>query len=529
MRKPEHLRFPASWWSWFFGATIVASAFVAFGPALQGGFIWDDHMHVTRPELRSLSGLWRIWFEVGATLQYYPFLHTAFWIEHKLWGDATLGYHLLNFLLHLTNGFLVARILRSLSVPGAGLAAALFVLHPVQVESVAWISEQKNVLSGLFYLGSTLAYLRFDERRRAGAYGAALGLFICALMSKTVTATLSGALLVMVWLRRGELSWRRDVLPTVPFFLLGASSGLFTAWWELRINHSMGSEFQFSVVQRLLLAGRAIWFHVGKLWWPADLSFMYARWDLDSSRPWPYLFPLSAVGLAVVFWAMRHRTRGPLAALLFFVGTLFPTLGFFNLYTFRYALVANHYQYLASLGLMSLFAATVSQTRLWKGPRAQKVDALAAGVLLLALGALTWRQSATFRSADQVWLDTLAKTPSCWLAYNNLATSFARQGRVDEATSYLRKAIRLKSNDEEMQSNLGVMLARQGRVDEAIAHFREALRINPVCANAHYNWGVTLAENQKTEEAIAHYREALRIRPTMREARNSLDIALARQ
>lgn len=526
VREPEHAR-PTTWRSWLFGAVLVAVAFIAFGPALHGGFIWDDHMHITRPGLRTLSGLHRIWFDIGATLQYYPLLHTAFWIEHRLWGDATVGYHVVNLLLHLTSAFLVVRILRRLSLPGAWLTAAIFVLHPVQVESVAWISEQKNTLSGVFYLGAVLVYLRFDETRRAGTYLMALGLFICALLSKTVTATLSGALLVMLWWRRGELSWRRDVLPTVPFFVLGAGSGLITVWWELQINHSVGSDFQFSTVQRLLLAGRALCFHMGKLCWPARLSFMYARWNLDASSPWPYLFLLAVVGLATATWALRRQTRGPLAALLFFVGTLFPTLGFFNLYTFRYALVANHYQYLASLGLMTLFAAGVARARLGLGPGLRKIPELAAGILLLVLATLTWRQSGVFRSSDQVWIDTLDKTPGCWVAYNNLATSLAEQGQREKAFLYVGEAARLKPDDDEIQNNLGVMLATRGRVEEAIAHFREALDLNPRCAKAHYNLGLALAGKHETQEAIAHYREALKISPNMREARHSLEVELA--
>lgn len=526
VREPEHAR-PTTWRSWLLGAALVAVAFIAFGPALHGGFIWDDHMHITRPELRSLSGLHRIWFDIGATLQYYPLLHTAFWIEHRLWGDATVGYHVVNLLLHLTSAFLVVRILRRLSVPGAWLTAAIFVLHPVQVESVAWISEQKNTLSGVFGLGAALAYLRFDETRRAGTYLMALGLFICALLSKTVTATLSGALLVMLWWRRGELSWRRDVLPTAPFFVLGAGSGLITAWWELQINRSVGPDFQFSTVQRLLLAGRALCFHMGKLCWPTRLSFMYARWKLDASSPWPYLFLLAVAGLAAATWALRRQTRAPLAALLFFVGTLFPTLGFFNLYTFRYALVANHYQYLASLGLMTLFAAGVARARLGPGPGVRKLTELAAGILLLVLATLTWRQSGVFRSSDQVWIDTLDKTPGCWVAYNNLAASLAEQGQREKAFLYVVEAARLKPDDVEIQNNLGVMLAARGRVEEAIAHFREALDLNPRCAKAHYNLGLALAGKHETQEAIVHYREALRIRPNMREARHSLEVAMA--
>ena len=190
---------------------------VAYYPAWHGGLLWDDDAHITRVDLRSFEGLWRIWFDVGATQQYYPVTHSAFWVLYRLFGDATLGYHLVNISLHATSAFLFAVILRRLAVPGAVLAAFIFALHPVHVESVAWITELKNTLSGVFYLGAALAYLRFDADRRRQSYALALVLFALALLSKTVTATLPAALLVVFWWQRGALRWRQDVLPLAPF------------------------------------------------------------------------------------------------------------------------------------------------------------------------------------------------------------------------------------------------------------------------------------------------------------------------
>ena len=193
---------------WLLAVALLAVVFLVYQPAWHGGFVWDDDDHVTRPELRSWHGLYRIWFDVGATLQYYPLLHSVFWIEHVLWGDATLGYHLVNISLHALAALLVALLLRRLAIPGAYLAAAIFALHPVHVESVAWITEQKNTLSAVFYLGAMLVYLRFDQTRKTAWYAGALGLFVLALLSKTVTGTLPGALLVIFWWQRGRLSWK---------------------------------------------------------------------------------------------------------------------------------------------------------------------------------------------------------------------------------------------------------------------------------------------------------------------------------
>jgi hypothetical protein len=262
---------------------LVAAVFLAYQPAWQGGFIWDDPEHVTRPQLQTWPGLWRIWSSLTATTQYYPLLHSAFWAEHKLWGDSPLGYHLLNILLHATAALMGAAVLRRLAVPGAYLAAAIFALHPVHVESVAWITEQKNTLSAVFYLGALLTYLRFDRTRTARWYLASLGLFLLALLSKTVTGTLPGAVLVIFWWRRGRLSWRRDVLPVLPFFLLAAAGATITAWWEVAVNRCVGPEYQFTPLERLLIAGRAVWFYGGKLCWPAGLTFIYPRWRIDPS------------------------------------------------------------------------------------------------------------------------------------------------------------------------------------------------------------------------------------------------------
>ena len=204
---------------------LLSAVLLVYQPAWQGGLIWDDDMHVTRPELRSWHGLYRIWFDVRGHAAVLSAAAQRFWVEHKLWGDATLGYHLVNIFLHATAALMVAMILRRLAIPGAYLAAAIFALHPVQVESVAWITEQKNTLSAVFYLGAALVYLRFDQTRKTAWYLAALGLFVLGLLSKTVTATLPAALLVIFWWQRGRLSWRRDVLPLVPFFRVGRGGG----------------------------------------------------------------------------------------------------------------------------------------------------------------------------------------------------------------------------------------------------------------------------------------------------------------
>ena len=234
------------------------------------------------------------------------------------------------------------------------LAALLFALHPVAVESVAWIAEQKNTLSAVLYFCAVLAYLRFDNRRRGAAYALATGLFLAALLTKTVTASLPAALLVVFWWRRGRLGWRRDVLPLLPWFAAGIAAGWVTARFEYTRIGAQGADFALSVAQRCLLAGRVFWFYLGKLLWPADLIFIYPRWTVDAAQVWQWLFPFGALALLLVLW--RGRRRGPLAAVLFFAGTLFPALGFVNVFPFLFSFVADHFQYLACAGILTLVA-----------------------------------------------------------------------------------------------------------------------------------------------------------------------------
>ena len=229
---------------WLFGLLLIVATVIAYLPAWNGQPIWDDNAHITAPWLRSGHGLVEIWSQLGATQQYYPLVHSVFWIEQKIWGDSVLGYHLVNILLHGFSAVVLLKILLRLQIPGAWLAAGLFALHPVQVESVAWISELKNTLSGFFFFWSILSYLNFDERRNRGSYIASLVLFLLGLMCKTVIAPLPAIILVVLWFKRGRLKPREDVVPLLPFFAVGIGAGLITAWVEHTLVGAQGAVFQ---------------------------------------------------------------------------------------------------------------------------------------------------------------------------------------------------------------------------------------------------------------------------------------------
>jgi protein O-mannosyl-transferase len=518
---------PRAWWDrdWLRAVLLVAVTLLAYAPAWFGEPVWDDDAHITRPELRSFSGLARIWVQPGATQQYYPLAFSAFWVQYKLWGDASLGYHLVNILLHSFCALLFLRILRRLEVPGAWLAAGIFALHPVHVESVAWITELKNTLSGALYLGSALAYLGFDRTRRKGLYALALGLFALGLLTKTAIAILPAGLLVVFWWKRGRLPWKRDVLPLIPFFVAGLAAGLVTVWAERKIFGAEGGEFDLSFLERCLVAGRAVWFHLGKLFWPANLAFMYRRWDINQTVWWQYLYPAAALVLVAGLWALRQRNRGPLAGLLIFAGTLFPALGFFNAYSFRYSFVNDHHQYLASLGIIALISASAAS---WKGRRLfsrRSTGGWLCLTLLAILGSLTWQRAGTFRNNEALWRDTLAKNPACWMAHHNWGFDLAAQGQLEAATEHYRAALRLYP-DAEAHLGLGAVLDAQGKTDEALAHYLAALEAKPNSADAHNNLSSLFVKRGDVQQALRHAAEAVRLKPDHAQAHFNLGNAL---
>jgi hypothetical protein len=372
----------------FFLAIALLTA-IAYMPAWHGAPVWDDDAHMTAEALRSADGLTRIWTELGATQQYYPLTHSLFWLQDQLWGQHTTGYHLVNILLHILSAGLVGLILTRLKAPAPWAVAAVFAVHPMQVESVAWISELKNTLSGTFALAACLVYLRFDERPTPRPYVIASTLFVCALLSKTVTAMVPVGLLAILWWQHGRLDVRRHVMPLAPWLAAGAASGLFTAWIERTVIGASGSAFDYSLIERGLIAGRALAFYATTLIWPAGLSFNYPRWTISSGAWWQFAFPLAVLVASVAAWHSRTRSRAPLAGLCWFAALLFPALGFFNVYPFRYSFVADHFQYLASLGLLTVLVGLLA-TRL---PRPLNNQAALAAVLALPLAFLTWQQS----------------------------------------------------------------------------------------------------------------------------------------
>ena len=521
-------RAPTSLNPWLFAAILILAVALSYSPAWNGKPVWDDEAYITSPDLRSIEGLAQIWIKPGATLQYYPLVYSAFWLEYKIWGSNVWPYHLLNILLHALSAFILWRILLRLKIPGAWLAAGIFALHPVQVESVAWISELKNMLSGLFVLSSALLYLKFDESRKRSEYAGALALFALALLSKTVIATVPAALLVIFWWKRGKLVWKKDVIPLLPFFALGIAAGVLTAWMEQTRVGAHGNEFALSFLDRWLIAGRAFWFYLAKLLWPTKLTFIYPRWHISQLIWWQYLFPISAFILLAVLWKLRNRWRGPLAALLIFGGILFPALGFLNVYPFIYSYVADHFQYIASIAVITLAAAgiTLLIDRFFtkSSPLIRFAFPMA---LLLGLGTLTWQQAHIYRDAETLYLATLHHNPDCWLAENNLVSIYLAKGKNDEALIHAEEALRLRPQDVQPHIAVGDVLLRKRQIAEAVAQYKKALTIQPDFPEAYSHLGSAYLLSGRYTDAITQYQKTLRLAPRSVAAHNNLAWLLA--
>jgi tetratricopeptide (TPR) repeat protein len=511
---------------WFLALVLVVITFAAYQPVRHAGFIWDDDAYVTQnPLLTAPDGLQRIWFSAHHQSQYFPLVFTTLRFERMLWGLHPVGYHFVNLLLHGLNALLLWVVLRKLAVPGSWLAAAIWAVHPVNVESVAWITELKNTQSTLFYLLALLAWMKFTARETGHPwrfYLLALVLQTLALFSKTTACTLPVALLLVLWLQKRPIGGRR-LIQVAPFLALGVAMGLLSVSWEAHLgNYGRDLHYPFHGLERLLIATHAVWFYVTKLVWPTKLAFSYPRWEIDRRDPLQYAGLIGCVAIALwLWWRRRALGRAPVAAVVFFVASLSPLLGFIPLYTFRYAFVADHYQYVASIGLIALFAAAVS-SRADTCQLGRTRQCALSVLLLFALGTLTWRQAHIYRDVETLWRDTLAKHPDVWLAHNNLGNVFLQEGKISDAIGHYEQALRSQPDFIEAHNGLGNALFRQGRFPEAIEHWQQALRINPDYLDAHLNLGAALRQAGKSEEAIAHYEQALRIKPDFAEAHNNL-------
>jgi tetratricopeptide (TPR) repeat protein len=597
---------------------------VAYQPVWHAGFIWDDDDHLTaNPAMTAPHGLRMIWSSLAVS-RYYPLTLTSFWFQRRLWGLSPRPYHLVNVALHAVNGVLLYFVLRRLRIRAAWLAAMLWVLHPVNVESAAWVTELKNTQSGALFFLAVLCFLRSerpaageksagDSRRYTGLLGIppyktagecgwyALSLVcgLAAMLSKPSTVILPVALLLCVWWERGGRGdgnsdresragrgagatngggcagdsarynaadepaarpyqrqyncagdsvddtragsarytsrkrggWRwADLRRIAPFLVLALGMSAVTVI-EQHGNVLRGgtTEWKLSMAERLVIATKAVWFYAGKVFWPAPLMFVYAHWTVEAGSLSSWAAPAGLIVVGIVLWRRRETwVRAALFGIGFFVAALSPVLAFFDVYYFRFSYVADHFQYLASIGLIAVVASGVAVVCDRAGRPGRQIGAVAGPIILLSLAALTWRQARIYRDSETLWRDTLAKNPRCWLAASNLGYELMEQGRLPEAKERCEQALQIKPDNCRAHDNLGAVLIKLGRLQEAMGQCNQALQIDPQDAEAHYDLGMALVQLGRLPEAIAHYGQALRVKPDDAEVHNNLALALAR-
>jgi Flp pilus assembly protein TadD len=473
---------------------LAALVFVAFFPSLTGGWLWDDDDNITRRAVvQRFSGIADIWTRPRSTQQFYPLTHTSFWLEWQLFGGRPIYFHALNLVLHACTAVVCWRILRLVIQRGAWLAAALWAVHPIQVESVAWITERKNVLAGVFASLAVWTYVRGvaatptkDETssegpKRASRSGilAASGCFVLALTAKSAVAPLPMAMLAAGELRRRRLTagkanrhaLLRDAWRLMPLFALGLGAAMVTAHLENASVGAGGPEFDWPPVRRLLVACHALWFYPQKLLVPFPLSFEYPMWDVSPSHAVPWFYVLATAVAVSVFWLARTKIpSGMHAAVLTYVALMGPALSIVNVYFMRYAYAQDHFQYFACAPLLALVAWTVLRVA---GPR-PVVSAVATALVLGLAVTASAKRSFVFRSNDAVFTDAIAVNPDGWHAYAVLAHDAKERGDTASLVTYLEHVTRNRPSDPVFQDALGMALIQAGRRRDAIDPLRRA-------------------------------------------------------
>jgi tetratricopeptide (TPR) repeat protein len=508
---------------------LVAATVVAYLPALHGGFIWDDDIHIWKnPSVRSPAGLWEIWFKHGATPQFYPLTFTFFWVEYQLWGTATFGYHLVTLLLHGVVAVLLWQVLKSLKVRGALFAGAIFALHPVNVMSAAWLTELKNTLSATLALGAGWMYLRFacvgvyEEVGKARPesskpdwfpYISSLALFQIALLAKTAVSFLPLSLfLVLWWQRKGAR--RRDVLGLLPMFGIAVLMAMVTSGLERHEVGAAGDEFDVTFLDRVLVSGRSFWFYLGKLFFPHRLTFIYERWKVDSSDWRQYLYPAATISVLVGAWSLRKRIgRGVFVGLMHFYISTSMLILFLVLYMTRYSFVSDHWQYFGCMGVIAVFASGVTTAFDALKPKVRLLGPAVSAALLLMLGALTLGQCGMYKDIETLWRTTIARNPRCWMAYSNLGFIYIKSGREREAFDCYEKALEIRPQNAQIHYVLGNHFLGKGDAAKAISEFERAVEIDPTEPDARINLATAYFSAKRTDEAIGALKKALELKP----------------
>jgi len=515
-------------------AFLSLAALLVYYPALHGGFVVDDNVLLTdNPLIKAADGLYRIWFTTEAP-DYWPMSNTMLWFEWRLWGMSPTGYHVTNLLLHVVSALLLWWALHRLAMPGAFLAALLFAVHPVNVETVAWIAQRKTLLAFVFCLLSFVAHQQAElASARAAAptaerwrwYGLSLIAFTLAMLSKATVATYPFLLLC-------TLSWKRplnrdDFTRILPFLTVAALSIVINLWFR-DATHGLGNPGRTAdPLQRLLGAGAVVWFYLGKALLPFDLIFIYPEWNVDPTQ-WPWWLPaLAAAVTTAALWWHRHGVARPVfVAWLYFCLALLPVMGFTDVGYMQPLVVADHYQHVALLAVVTPLAALCALSHRRLQPRALTPAVAVALVVVAGLMLLSWRQSHIYVDGMTLYQATLARNPRAWLAHTNLGSVLFAAERREESISHYREAARLRPDFPGSHYNLAVVLARSAQLADAVEHLQEAIAQKPDYLEAHYSLALVLADAGRSQEAIEAFRKVVDLSPTFAEAHYNLGALL---
>jgi tetratricopeptide (TPR) repeat protein len=503
-------------------AVVTLIVLTAHGASVLCGWIWDDDSYVTLNRVvQSPNGWLTVWVP-ESTPQYYPLVFLGFWMQHAIVGTEPATYHAVNVLMHAGNAALLLTLLRRLGVRHAFWIAAIFAAHPMGVESVAWVTERKNVQSLLFALASMLLFLRFVEKERGGAgvWIGSFALFVAALLSKT-TAIFVPPCLVMAMLWRRQTVGPRAIAAVTPYFLVGAALGLLTAYMEKTHVGAAGDAFALGALERLQLAGRTATFYVAAFMLPREQVFIYPRFEIDASRfvHWlPALFWAMAFAVAIIRWRV---TRAPLLVLLWIGAALFPALGFFDVWPFIYSFVADHFAYMAmpAFALIAVLAAARVGELV---PAVARLGAIVGTLSVATCIALSNAAIPKYANEEVLWRVTLDQNPEAWIAANNLASGLLREAGVlaerqqrdealskaEEALGFAKRAGELNPSDFRNAVNRSEAYRLLGRSEESLREIESALPNARHVSDVYWLHGRALESVGRTDEARMAFKEA---------------------
>ena len=516
---------------------IILLCIIVYTPSLRNGFIWDDDTNLYKsPWIQEAGGLKVIWF-THKMYQYYPIDFTTFWLEHKLWGLNPFGYHTINLILHILNALLFFWVALKIYPRLAFIPALLFAIHPIQVETVAWITERKNLLSLFFFLLAILAYLRFDRNRGIRYYLLTVIMFVCALLSKSIAVCFIFFPVLYKWWRDGKVTWR-EIRLSIVFVVIGLLSALYTLYLEFYHVGARGKVFDLTFLERFILSGRIIFFYIYKLLFPFNFMFFYPRWIINTKIWWQWLFPLAVMLVLGVLVIYRGKIgRGTLALFVFYIISIFPVLGFLNVYGMKFSFVADHFSYLSTPCLLLLLCTSIyfllGKLRIGFPLLMSALYRILLSSLLVIIVIYMCGKSMeltqNYKSEITLWNNLISQNPNTWIAYNNRGFIYDNQGNLTQALSDYNKVIQLNPSLAEIYNNRGFIYYRQGNLTQALSDYNKAIQLNPSLAETYNNRGLIYYKKRDLNKAFLDYNKAIRLDPNLADAYNNRGLAYQNQ